>query len=124
MRFFIKLFTLSLIFFPLLVYGDTRPLAPRFDVDHERWQAPKLQLEDKKCTIWVTIKNTLEIRLNDGNVISINLDTGEVGWGELELSDASICFWQAVASFFPAIRHNIILDYIYRERPGVISRGK
>ena len=126
MKFYIRPFILAFILLSTrLSYGDIRPVPHRFDVD---WgisrQAPKSRSDDKNCTICVTIKNTLEIRLNDGNVISINLDTGEVDWGELEVNDASVRFWHAVTSFFPAIRHNTILDYIYRERPAAISKIK
>lgn len=125
----IKLFILAFVFLSAVLvcsgYGDTRPIPPRFDVDHGLLsQTPKFQAEDKKGTIWVTIRNTLEIRLDDGNVISIDLKTGEVDWGKLEMSDASICFWLTVISFLPAIKHNIILDYIYKERPGATSRIK
>lgn len=123
----IKVFILAFIFLVAVLncsaYGDIRPLPLKF-TDVLMTQTPKFQAEQKMGAIWVTLKNTLEIRLDDGNVISIDLKTGEVDWGKLELSDASICFWLTVTSFLPAIKHNIILDYIYKERPGAAARVK
>ena len=122
MRLFIPAF---ILLFTAAAYGDIKPVPPRFDVDYDfRPQSPKAPSEDRKGAIFVTIRGTLEIRLDDGNVISINLKTGEVDWGTLDLSEASICFWQAVTSFFPVIKHDIILDYVYKERPAAISRAK